>query len=167
MGVSGNNSLRVHQKGSVPGIRQMSRMNWNFQEMQYAIRNFRSNIGDSMNVVQIAACHKNLLRAYRNNQVTSSMRVKQLAALGMTLPFVNALVESLFSTMGYAKSGSRSSLKDESVGFIMHMRDAEAVCGDVSVKGDGFARSIGPLRDAPTLAVNRPYEHELTPEQYT
>jgi hypothetical protein len=129
-----------------------------FGEVQDDIERFRTaaRIGSFV----IPQCRKNLLRMFRNGTFNKFPHVCEFAALVFSLPFSNALVESLFSVMGFNKSGSRSSLKLNRLKGIAHLHDAADVLTDVKAGEEGFARTMGAFTASPQLDLQKALDHE-------
>ena len=96
------------------------------------------------------------LPCLRGTQVVTAaarrMHLERYAAVVFILPWETVLIESLFSTMNYNKSKTRSSLADASVANIIHTKDLELIVADTT---KAFSPEV-------VLNTKRALEHKLS-----
>ena len=102
-----------------------------------------------------------MLKIYFDKNFIAHEGVEKFAAVVFVMPISQALVESLFSTMGYNKSAHRASLSDESTAAVIHLHDAVDVLADTTKVDDGNARIVGPFSEAPRLDLASARDHIL------
>ena len=104
----------------------------------------------------ISMTHFLSLPCLRGTQVVTAaarcMHLERYAAVVFILPWETVLIESLFSTMNYNKSKTRSSLADASVANIIHTKDLELIVADTT---KAFSPEV-------VLNTKRALEHKLS-----
>ena len=132
-----------------------------YDEVHDSIVGFRATVPLYLSPQQTRGCRENLLKMYFDKNFIAHEGVEKFAVVVFVMPLTQALVESLFSIMGYNKSAQRASLSDESTAAVVHLHDAVDVLADTGKGDDGSARVVGPFSEAPRLDLASARDHIL------